>query len=159
MSLTRLWCLVLSVEARATAFHTFFHSTTGVNVCVNTTCTTKPDPSQHSHMSPTQPHMHGKSTGGLHHSQGLHHLTSHLTSHSGLGLTHVHSDISATPSSLGTRFSLCWSAHAARCGYPNGEMHRALGVFSAYRGAHKAAKGQIHGFACIVLYPYVSGWR
>ena len=71
MSLTRLWCLVPSAQhARTTTVHTFVHScegvNKGVNVCVNTNCTTKPDPPHNSHMSSTQPHMHGRSTGGLH---------------------------------------------------------------------------------------------
>ena len=70
-------------------FSTFVHRyasvNKGVGVCVNTTRTTKPDPPHHSHMSPTQPHMHGKSTGGLHR-HGLYHLPSHPTSHSALSL-------------------------------------------------------------------------
>ena len=37
-----------------------------VNMCVNTTYTTIPEPSHYPHISPTQPHMHGKAAGGLH---------------------------------------------------------------------------------------------
>ena len=80
MSLTHLWCLVLLAHGRATAVHTFDHSNSGVNIgvnlCVNNISTTKPDPPHNSHMSPTQPHMHGRSTGGLH-SRGSW-VTSHL---------------------------------------------------------------------------------
>ena len=104
----------------------------GVNASVNANCTTQPDPPHNSYMSPTQPHMHGKCTGGLH-SHGLHHLSSHLSSH-------IHVTRMAGPSQRHARLWLpCGSAddpearsdpalesaHAARCGYLNGEIHRA----------------------------------
>ena len=130
MSLTRLWCLVLSVHASAMGVNNFVHSyagvNKGVNVSVNTNCTTQPDPPHNSHMSPTHPHMHGKCTSGLH-SHGLHHLSSHPYSHSWLGLhsyTHVSGCRVAQRTTLKVSDPPLESAERARCGYPNSEVQR-----------------------------------